>query len=122
MGNIQDEKMGQADEKILAKIAQQLGLIPKPIKVMAERPGIVESFMTYRNQIFEGGPLSDKERALVAMAAAVVLRSAPCIHNHANHARNAGAQEAEIVQTALIANLMSGVSPLHAAYAGIKEQ
>jgi AhpD family alkylhydroperoxidase len=89
---------------------------------MAMRPGTVETFMAYRNQIFEGGPLNKKEQALVAIATAVALKSAQCVHTHTNNAKKAGANEDEIVQTMLIASLMSGSSPLHIAYGAIREE
>lgn len=108
-------------EQILAEMLQKQGWIPKPLKIMAKRPGIVETFMAYRHQIIETGPLSQRERALVALASAVALKSANCIPVWANHARNAGISEEEIVQTMLITSLISGVSPLQVAYAGLKE-
>ena len=104
----------EADEKILNQISQEMGRVPTPLKLMAMRPGTVKAFMDYRNQIVEGGPLSEKEQALVAIATSVALKSAPCIRTHSNRARKIGVHKDEIVQTILIASYMSGSSPLHA--------
>ena len=112
----------ETDNKILANVSQKMGWIPNPLKLMAERPGTVETFMAHRNQIFEGGPLNEKEQALIALSAAVTLKSAKCIPVHADRAREAGAKEGEIIQTMLIASLLSSTSPLHIAYAGVNEQ
>ena len=109
-------------ESILAEVLQKYGWIPKPLQLMAKRSGVLEAFVAYRNQVFEGGPLSGKEEALVALSAAVALKSVQCIPMHANRARKAGAGEDEVIQTMLIANVISGTSPLHIAYAGITEQ
>ena len=110
------------DQKILAKLAQEMGRVPNPLQLMALRPGTVETFMTYRNQISEGGPLNKKEQALIALSAATALKSPQCSRTHSNNARKAGATEDEIVQTMLIASLLSGLSPLHIAYAAIREE
>jgi AhpD family alkylhydroperoxidase len=114
MVNDQNRNKSEADDKILDQISQEMGRVPTPLKLMAMRPGTVKAFMDYRNQIVEGGPLSEKEQALVAIATSVALKSAPCIRTHSNRARKFGVNEDEIVQTILIASYMSGSSPLHA--------
>lgn len=108
-------------DSILAEIQQQVGQIPVPIKLMAMRSGTVETFMAHRNQVFEGGPLNTREQALVALSSAVALKSADCIRSHADRARKAGASEEEIIQTMLIASIISSASPLHIAYKGIND-
>jgi AhpD family alkylhydroperoxidase len=112
----------EADNKILAKISQELGWLPKPLKILAKRPGSVETFMTHRNQIWEGGPLSKKENSLIALATAITIQSATCIRTHAKNARKAGAQEDEIIQTMLNVSLMAGISSLHLAYGALSEE
>lgn len=110
------------DENIIVTIEQQMGWLPPPIKIMAKRPGTAASFMAHRNQIFEGGPLDDRERALVALSTAVALKSSKCASTQADHARDAGATEDEIVQTILISSLLASSSPLHQAFAAVNNQ
>jgi AhpD family alkylhydroperoxidase len=78
--------------------------------------------MTHRNQIWEGGPLSKKENSLIALATAITIQSATCIRTHAKNAREAGAQEDEIIQTMLIVSLLAGISSLHLAYEALREE
>ena len=72
--------------------------------------------MAYARQIFEGGPLSEKESYLAALSAAAALKSSVCIREHAKSARKAGASSDEITQAILIAGVISNTSPLHIAY------
>ena len=110
------------DQKILAKVSEEMGRIPNPLQLMTMRPGTVATFMAHRNQILEGGPLNSKERALVTIATAVALKSPQCIRTNTNNARKVGVPEDEIIQTILIAGLLSGSSPLNIAYEAIHEE
>ena len=105
-----------ADEQILAQFQREHGFIPKALRVLARRPEALPRFMSYGKGVFEGGPLNDRERYLVALSAAVALKSPDCIQAHSRRARQAGASDEEIVQTALIAGLVSNGSVLHIAY------
>ncbi len=110
--------------EILTQFEKKEGFVPKPLKLMGHRADLLGGFMTYGKGIFDGGPLSEKERSLVALSAAVALKSPDCIRAHSGRARRAGAGEDEVVQTLLIAGLISHTSPLHVAYeaAGIGQQ
>ena len=116
--NEQKEKHAK-DRQILENMEKKQGKIQNPVKVMAKRPGTLSSFMGYYNEVFEGGPLSPRERALVAIGTAVAMRSPQCVSTHSHRAREAGASEDEIVQAMLISGVMLGASPLRAAYSGI---
>lgn len=116
-----DQAEKDADEKWLEHFGQNKGVIQTPLRLMALRPGTVAAFMAHRNQILEGGPLSEKEKALLGVSVSVALKSAVCVRNHAAFARKAGASEDEIVQAALIAGLICGTSPLRTAFDGIVE-
>ncbi len=116
------EQQQATEQHILANVKANTGEVPTPLKIMSMRPGTLASFMGYRNQVFENGPLTDRERSLVAIGVAVAMRSPKCSYTHSNAARQAGASEDDIVQAMLIASLMLGVSPLRAAYSGVHTQ
>jgi AhpD family alkylhydroperoxidase len=106
----------ESDDVILRRLAQAAGgVVPPPLRLMSRRPGTVTTFVAHKDQVMSQGPLTAKEQALIALAAAVVIRSPVCIRVHASAARQAGAAEAEIVQAALIAGLVCGASPLRTA-------
>ncbi len=113
------ERTREKDKQILANIEEQKGNAPTPLKIMAMRPGTLTAFMAYRNQIFENGPLTEREQSLVAIGTAVAMRSSKCVWTHSNNAREAGISEDEIVQAMLIASVMLGASPLRSAYSGV---
>jgi alkylhydroperoxidase/carboxymuconolactone decarboxylase family protein YurZ len=96
--------------------ANNTNIVSKPLKLINIRPGALEMFLKYRDQILDKGPLTEKERFLVALATTVALKSSNCIRTQTTNARKAGASEDEIVQTMLIVGLVSGNSPLNAAY------
>lgn len=103
-------------EKILSEVEMKKGFRPNPLVLMSKRSDVLASFMSYGNQIFEGGPLSDKEVYLIALSAAVALKSPKCIEAHSKTAEKLGASKEEIIQAILIAGLISNTSPLHIAY------
>lgn len=107
------------DQEILANFEATVGEVPTPLKIMAKRPGTLTNFMTYHSEVFKKGPLTERERRLIAVGVGVAMRSAKCIYTHANAARQAGASEDDIVQAMLIASLILGASPLRAAYSGV---
>jgi AhpD family alkylhydroperoxidase len=104
------------DKAILDKMMKENGKLSKAIQLMEKRSGTVSNFMKYRNQIFEEGPLTKKERFLIALAATVALKSNHCIPVQASNAKKAGASEEEIIQAMLIVGIVSGNSPLNVAF------
>ena len=110
------EQPAAHEEEILAAAEREKGFRPPALLLISGRPQTLERFMGYARGIFEGGPLSAKEAYLVALASAVALKSPVCIRAHAASAAGAGATRDEVLQTALIAGVVSGTSPLHAAF------
>ena len=104
------------ETQILSDYRRQHGYIPKALLMMSAREKVLTCFMSYGHAIFDDGPLSNKERSLVALAAATALKSPECINAHSTRARLAGATDDEVAQTVLIAGLISNTSALHIAY------
>jgi len=111
---------GRSEVEILAQLAREAGELPAPVQLMAMRPGTASAFLAYRDRILEGGPLSDRERALVQLAAAVAMQLCHCIGKQVQNARKAGANQDEIVQVMLIASLQAGTSMLSTAHEGLR--
>ncbi len=110
------ECLREQEELILAEMQESLGFLPGPLAVMSKRPGVLSHFTAYGKRLFEGGPLTDRERFLIALSAAAALKSPNCIRAHSRRAQNAGATTAEVLQTLLIAGMISNTSMLHVAY------
>ncbi len=104
------------NEKILSEVEMKKGFRPNALVLMSKRNDVLANFMSYGKQIFEGGPLSDKEVYLIALSVAVALKSPECIKAHSKTAEKLGASKEEILQAILIAGLISNTSPLHIAY------
>jgi AhpD family alkylhydroperoxidase len=104
------------NEAILSKVEKQKGFRPNPLLIMSKRNDVLSYFMSYGNQIFERGPLTAKEVYLIALSAAVALKSPICIRAHSKSAEKLGASKEEIIQTILVAGLISNTAPLHIAY------
>lgn len=113
------EQQRAVDQEILDNFEANMGEVPTPLKIMAMRPGTLANFMAYHSQVFKDGPLTERERRLVAVGVGVAMRSPKCIYTHSNAARQAGASEDDIVQAMMIASLMLGASPLRAAYSAV---
>jgi len=96
-------------------------IISNSLKLIAKRTGALEAFMSYRDNILNNGPLSNKEKFLIALAITVALKSPNCIAVQSKNARDSGASEDEIIQTMLIAGLVLGNNPLNTAYSSYTE-
>jgi AhpD family alkylhydroperoxidase len=109
-------------ERILASVEAKKGFRPPALELMSERNGVLERFMPFGLAAFEGGPLTEREAYLVAVAAATALKSPTCIGAHTASAIEAGATADEVVQAMLIAGVVSGTSPLHVAHEATKDR
>ncbi len=108
--------LSEQEQSILAEVQQGMGFVPGPLKLMSNRPGVLSNFMAYGKRLFEGGPLTDRERFLIALSAAAALKSPNCIQAQSKRAQDAGATAEEVLQTLLIAGMVSNTSCLHVAY------
>jgi AhpD family alkylhydroperoxidase len=106
----------EEERKILAEIKESHGFLPDPPVVMSKRTGVLSRFMAYNKRVFEGGPLSDRERFLIALAAAAALKSPVCVRSNSQKAIKAGATQDEVFQTVLIGAMIANTSSLHAAH------
>ena len=108
--------LSEQEKNILAEMQEILGFVPGPLALMSKRPGVLSNFMSYGKRLFEGGPLNDRERFLIALSAATALKSPNCIRSHSMRALKAGATEDETLQAMLIAGMIASTSTLHVAY------
>lgn len=104
------------EQRIIDAYEMNNGFIPNPLRLMAEREGVLSGFMNHGMKIFEGGPLNEKECYLVSLAAAVALKSENCIRAHTMKVRKAGATDEEILQAILIAGFLGNTSSMQVAY------
>jgi alkylhydroperoxidase/carboxymuconolactone decarboxylase family protein YurZ len=109
----------ESDREVLARIADNSGQVPAPFQVLAQRSGAVSAFSAYRDQVFEQGPLSERDRALVQLTAAVALRLSFCMEKLVKAAKKKGLSQEEVVQATLIASIQSANSMLHTAHGGL---
>jgi len=106
----------EREQRMLREVKEGMGFVPGPLLAMSGRPGTLGRFMAYGKGLMEEGPLSAKERSLVALSAAMALKSADCILAHSMKARKAGATEEEVLQAVLIAGMIGNTSTLHVAH------
>jgi len=116
IGAAKDRTRAESDALVLDHVRKTTGgIIPPQIRLMSRKAGTRTTFMAHKRQTVDEGPLSAREASLIALAAAVVVRSRDRIRTHAAAARKAGATEEEVVQAALIAGYVAGTSPLRTA-------
>ncbi len=109
------------DKEIISKIEMENGWVSNPLKLMEKRSGTVEKFISYNHLVFENGTLNEREKALISLTATVVLKADHCIHTKIEEAKKTGVSEDEIIQTMLIAGIITGNTMLHTAYESFYE-
>lgn len=96
------------DEKHLAKIK----------KLNALAPEVTRAFWAFDKAAVAEGVVPVKYKELIAIAVALTTQCPYCIKIHSANARKAGATEAEIAETAMVAaSLRAGAAVTHATHA-----
>ncbi len=81
-------------------------------------PDAFKSFLAFDEAAFKPGEISLKYKELMAVAVALTTQCPYCIDIHAKRARKAGASEAELAETALVAAaIRAGGAVTHATHA-----
>src|SRR5256885_8369677 len=89
------------------------------IKKMNElAPEVMKAFWAFDKAAVAAGAIPVKYKELIAVAVALTTQCPYCIDIHSASARKAGATDAEIVETAMIAaSLRAGAAVTHATHA-----
>jgi AhpD family alkylhydroperoxidase len=84
-------------------------------KMKARHPQLLDAVEALGLTVAKAGPLSDKSRQLVQLAAAAAIRSEGAVHSHTRRAVEAGASEEEIRHTILLLTSTIGFPAIVAA-------
>jgi len=75
-------------------------------KLDAAAPEAMKAFWEFEKAAFAPGALDVKQKQLIALGVALTTQCPYCIELHTKDARNAGATDAELAETAIIAAAM----------------
>ncbi|WP_186193659.1 carboxymuconolactone decarboxylase family protein [Burkholderia gladioli] len=80
-------------------------------------PEAMKSLLAFEKKVFEEGALSKQQKELIAVAVALTTQCPYCIELHAKAARDAGADDAKLSETALVAAaIRAGGAVTHASH------
>ena len=92
--------------------------LAKISKLNALVPDVMKAFWTFDKLSVAAGAIPAKYKELMAIAVALTTQCPYCIDIHSVNARKAGATEAEIAETAVVAaSLRAGAAITHATHA-----
>lgn len=81
-------------------------------------PDTSDAFRTFTAQIFDGGALSERTKRLLAVTVAHAIQCESCISDRADHARDAGATDEELMEAIWVAvEMQAGGAYAHATVA-----
>ena len=81
-------------------------------------PQVMKAFWAFDKAAVAEGAIPVKYKELIAVAVALTTQCPYCIHFHSGNARKAGATEAELSESAMIAAaLRAGAAVTHATHA-----
>ena len=87
-------------------------------KLNALAPDLMKAFWAFDKLAVAEGAIPVKYKELIAIAVALTTQCPYCIDIHSTNARKAGASEAEIAETAMVAAaLRAGAAVTHATHA-----
>ncbi len=112
------EKKGAIDTTAewLDRVEREYGSTPLIYKKLEACPEALLSLMMYKNAVNELGALSPKIVELISLAVGAALRCDHCTSYHMHVAQMMGISKEEILETVLIAGLLSNSSVLAHAY------
>lgn len=80
-------------------------------------PEAMKAFWTFDKKAFEAGALSGRDKQLIAVAVALTTQCPYCIELHVKAARDAGADDAQLSEAAVVAAAMrAGAAVTHASH------
>jgi len=80
-------------------------------------PQVMEAFWAFDKAAVAEGTIPVKYKELIAVAVALTTQCPYCIDIHKNNARKAGANDAEMVEAAMVAaSLRAGAAVTHATH------
>ena len=86
-------------------------------KLDENAPEAMKSFWAFDKAVFEEGALSAQQKQLIAVAVALTTQCPYCIELHTKAARDAGANEAQLSEAALVAAaIRAGGAITHATH------
>ncbi|HOV66972.1 MAG TPA: carboxymuconolactone decarboxylase family protein [Methanoregulaceae archaeon] len=103
-------------------IEQEYGKVPLIFQRMAERPEVLISHLLYKDAVIKTSALDPKHVELICLAVGAALKCTHCTGYHMQAALKMGATREEILETVLIAGLISNSSVLANAYRVIDEK
>ena len=103
-------------------IEQEYGKVPLIFQRMAERPEVLVSHLLYKDAVTKTSALDPKHVELVCLAVGAALKCVHCTGYHMQAALKMGATREEILETVLIAGLISNSSVLANAYRVIDDK
>ncbi len=77
-------------------------------ELQSSTPGVMEKFWSFAEKVKEGGNLSGKEKALIALSAAAVKHCESCMVRNLQDALDAGITKAELAELCNIVMLLDG--------------
>ena len=87
-------------------------------KMNSLAPEVMKAFWAFDKAAVADGVIPVKYKELIAVAVALTTQCPYCIDIHSSNARKAGATDAEIVETAMVAaSLRAGAAVTHATHA-----
>jgi AhpD family alkylhydroperoxidase len=97
-------------------IESEYGRAPLIFKRMAERPEVLISHLLYKGTVTKTSSLEPKYVELISMAVGAALKCRHCTSYHMQAAVKKGASREEVLETILVAGLISNSSVLANAY------
>jgi AhpD family alkylhydroperoxidase len=97
-------------------IESEYGKVPLIFKRMAERPEVLISHLLYKGTVTKTSSMEPKYVELISMAVGAALKCKHCTSYHMQTAAKKGATIEEILETILVAGLISNSSVLANAY------
>ena len=84
-----------ASAPLLSTVKGKLGLVPNMMATMAHAPSVLRGYLGLADAL-SGGPLSARERELVALTVGETNRCAYCVAAHATLGKGVGLNDAEV--------------------------
>jgi AhpD family alkylhydroperoxidase len=78
--------------------------------IAKQQPKVITKLFALKNEVFQDGALTSKEKELIAVSLSCVLKCDTCLETHVKAAKDLGATRDELREAMLVAMYLTGPS------------
>jgi len=107
---VEEENLAEELKPIYEAFKKELGMVPPPIKLMANNPAYLKLFVEKHKVLWDENSLDPKTKVLIALVISTLNNCEFCIRNYTMQAKKLGITEKEIIEAIGLIDLIGSMN------------